>query len=138
MRRQKDRRAAILIAVLVCALVALSMLATSIHVAMRYRREGRIQQQLQQANLLLDAGCLRAVEQLRASGEYSSEKWQVGEALPEFASSQVEILVATEATAKQVTVVARLSRAADDPHSIQLSRDFTWTLDTSSSPSESE
>ncbi len=138
MRKQKKRNAVILIAVLVCALVALSILATSIHVALRYRREGRTQQQLQQASLLLDAGCLRAVEQLQASAEYSGETWQLGEALPEFTASFVEIRVGQAATDKNVEVIARLSRSEDDPHSIQLSHEFTWTLDISSSPSESE
>ena len=70
------RSAALLICVLVCLLVASSIVMATTHTALRERRNVRIEHQMLQTQLLLDAGILRAAAQLRSSPRYEGETWQ--------------------------------------------------------------
>ncbi|MEM8733799.1 MAG: hypothetical protein AAGG44_06245 [Planctomycetota bacterium] len=75
-RFQHERCGAILICVLVCMLVAGSLIATTTLAILRARREAKTYQMQVQAMQLLDAGVQRAVFGFAQSGtEYQGEKW---------------------------------------------------------------
>lgn len=74
-QRPVARRGTLVVCVLVCLLVASSMVVATTQSALRRRRECRIQQQLRQTELLLDAGIRRSIAQMNASNEYEGEEW---------------------------------------------------------------
>ncbi len=69
------RRGTLVVCVLVCLLVASSMVVATTQSALRARRECRTQQQLRQTELLLDAGIRRSIAQLNARDDYEGEEW---------------------------------------------------------------
>ena len=74
-QRPVARRGTLVVCVLVCLLVASSMVVATTQSALRTRRECRTQQQLRQTELLLDAGIRRAIAQLNANEDYEDEEW---------------------------------------------------------------
>ncbi|MDZ4849601.1 MAG: hypothetical protein SGI77_09920, partial [Pirellulaceae bacterium] len=75
-RSHPTRLGSFLICVLVCLLVSISLIATSIQISMRSRRECTQSRIMRQTSLLVDAGFSRAIEQLEADDEYRGETWK--------------------------------------------------------------
>ncbi|MGI9472992.1 MAG: hypothetical protein ACR2NZ_15740 [Rubripirellula sp.] len=73
--KRSSRDGTLVICVLVCLLVASSMVIATTRSALQARRECRVQQQLRQTELLLDAGVRRAAGQLNNDADYQGEQW---------------------------------------------------------------
>ncbi len=75
---KNDRRAVVLMSVLVCIAVAMVLFLAWLKTAAMERRQLRSQQDRLQAEILADAGLDRAAAQLQSTGDYSGETWQIG------------------------------------------------------------
>lgn len=73
-----DRRAVVLMSVLVCMAVAMVLFLAWLKTAAMERKQLRAQQDRLQAEILADAGLDRAAVQLQSTGDYSGETWQIG------------------------------------------------------------
>jgi type II secretory pathway component PulK len=113
--RRKSRGGALLICVMVCLLVASSLVTTTTHNALCSRRDVRVQHQMRQTELLLDAGVLRAARLLRVSDDYQGESWRPTGAIDRFDGALVEIRVTSNGSnSRVVEVIASLGVAVDD------------------------
>ncbi len=114
--RLARRRGTLVVCVVVCLLVATSLAAATTHAALRWRRSLRMQHQMRQTEFLLDAGILRAANQLRRSIDYRGETWRPRASTVGFESPVVEISVTAgeDRQALQVDVVARMGNPLDD------------------------
>ncbi len=126
--RRKPHSGALLICVLVCLLVASAMVTATTRSALQSRRDVRLQHQMRQTELLLDAGVLRAASQLQRSNDYEGETWRPKNALARFDNPSVEIRISAgkqnKKDSRRIEVIASLG-AADDP--TQLSASQTQT-----------
>ena len=139
--KPSSRSGTILICVLACLLVAMSLIATAIQLSLRARRECRISQQLMQTDLLVEAGIMRAREQLQRSPDYRGETWQpsntgLAERLT-LDSTEVTITIVVEAITndtqpavdeRQITVTAQLGSTSPTLRSTQRSQRLTLNL----------
>ena len=111
MRRKQARSGALLICVLVCLLVSSAMVTATTLSALQSRRNVRLQHQMRQTELLLDAGVLRAASQLQRSNQYQGETWRPNSEWIRFDDPLVEIQilrVETTDDSTRVEVVATL------------------------------
>jgi hypothetical protein len=76
--RPIERRAVVLMSVLVCLAVAMSLFLVWLKTAALERRQLQVQQDRMQAEILADAGLDRAAAQLLSASDYSAETWQIG------------------------------------------------------------
>ena len=116
-RRKRAHGGALLICVLVCLLVASAMVTATTRSALQSRRNVRLQHQMRQTELLLEAGVLRAASQLQRSDRYQGETWRPESGLIRFEDPLVEIRVrgvAKTNDSTRVEVVATL-RTQGDP-----------------------
>ncbi len=115
------RSGAVLVCVLACMLIAISIAASGVHLAMRGARASKQNLRSRQTQWLLQAGVERARSGLQR-GDYSGEEWLVpASQLPE-SSGRVVIGVApvesaTDPSTWQVTVTAQYG-----PNTSQLTR----------------
>ena len=113
-RNQKRRSAVVLVCVLACLAVVSAILLMTCKSAIAARRETKLRVQLQQTELLLDAGILRAAEQLRNSDDYAGETWKPTQAFSNYESPIVEIAINVQPDRdgnplRNITVVAKLT-----------------------------
>lgn len=87
------RSGAILIYVLVCIGVGLSLMMTSLHSSLRQRRQYQQWARWEQAQWLLEAGYVRAVQQLERSADYGGETWAPAVTLATDEPVQIDITV---------------------------------------------
>ena len=133
---RKSRGGALLICVLVCLLVASAMVTATTRSALQARRNVRLQRQMRQTELLLDAGVLRAARQLQLSGEYEGETWRPKDALDRFDNPLVEIRISAgekKDNSSRVEVIAILG-IPDDPQQINATltrRTHTFSIELS-------
>lgn len=108
--RFSSRQGTLVVCVLVCLLVVASLAGATTHAALRWRRSIRLDRQMLQTELLLDAGILRAAKQLRSSADYRGETWRPSRESVGFESPMVEIQVTRrdDPATHQVKVVAQL------------------------------
>lgn len=140
--RNQSRCGAVLICVLACLLVATSLVTAMAANALRFRREVRVQHQLRQTELLLDAGVLRAARLLRDSADYRGESWRPESAIGRFDHPRVEIRVETiDSQTRRVEVIASLGGAAADDQptmASQTQRTHVFDVDLSNLSSTSD
>lgn len=112
-----DRRAVVLMSVLVCMAVAMTLFLAWLKTAAMERRQLRAQQDRLQAEILADAGLDRAAAQLQSTGDYSGETWQIGaEAFAGRGAATVTIQVKPpeeNATSRNVHAVAEFPLGGD-------------------------
>ncbi len=115
--RNIDRRAVVLMSVLVCLAVAMMLFMAWLKTAAMERRQLRAQQDRLQAEILADAGLDRAAAQLHSAGDYSGETWQIGaEAFAGRGAATVTIHVeppGDNAAARNVQAVAEYPLGGD-------------------------
>lgn len=111
---RKDRAGAVMIVVLACLTIVSALLMLVCRNALTARRETRLRYQMQQTELLLDAGILRARKQIQNSPDYSGETWRPKNAFERFDNPAVRIAVETVADEKRITVVASLGASLLD------------------------
>jgi len=93
--------------------VATAIVASVTQLALQNRRQVRVELQVRQAELLLEAGVHRAVTKLATQPSYPGETWQLEtDTLPGFAQARVDITVTTDDATRgsQVEVTAQLDR----------------------------
>ncbi|HEV3136753.1 MAG TPA: hypothetical protein VGZ26_02595 [Pirellulales bacterium] len=76
--RSIERRAVVLMSVLVCLAVAMSLFLAWLKTAALERKQLQVQHDRVQAEILADAGLDRAAAQLLSARDYSAETWQIG------------------------------------------------------------
>lgn len=91
--RVTKQRGTMMVCTLVCLLVAVALITTSLQHSLRGRREVRVQNQMLQTEFLLDAGITRAIKQLKANADYTGETWRPA-AIDQSDNPLVEIVVA--------------------------------------------
>ncbi|TWU28053.1 hypothetical protein [Bythopirellula polymerisocia] len=117
---------AILICVLACLVIITSMVTATIRSALRSHLEVRQQRNLRQAELILEAGILRARQQVLADPDYKGEVWQLAvDTIPGTDSATIEIATQPAVEARQINVTARLG---EDSHR-RIQRTYTFTFD---------
>lgn len=125
----------ILVCVLICLVLASSLITSTLHTALQNRHQLHMLRQQVQADLLLEAGILRAGDKLRQRPDYEGEQWRLQPgALADDSSAVVEIKVApAENDTRTVQIIVRLP--ADTLNCVQ--RSYTYSL-PSLSPSHEE
>ncbi len=91
--RHRSRSGAILICVLACMVVVSGMMIAFTQATLSARREANYRLQIQQTQLLMDAGIQRASSQLAQSDDYTGETWSPSAALDRFDGAKVKIEV---------------------------------------------
>ena len=130
-RHRQSRNAAVLVAALLCLLIALSIVTTMIAETIVRRTQLQVEGRARQTDLLVQAGQGRAAARLALDADYSGERWapEIGRA-----SATVEITVEPDDDgATQVTIVAVYPEG--EPKAVRRSRTFTFT---SANPSTQE
>lgn len=135
----QPRRGSILVCVIVCISIATALVAAMTRSALRNHRQIRVDQQLRQVELLVEAAGRRAVAKLTLSPSYTGETWVLApETLPSFPSAQVEIKVSSARDAsRRIRLIAILPANADRP--VRRSDEFVFRLpDAIQSPTPNE
>jgi type II secretory pathway component PulK len=120
-----NRGGAVLVAALVCLLVVMGMLGTMLQGALQSHRQLRRERDLRQTELLLDAGCDRALHRLANETDYRGETWNVpADAFADKGEGRVTIEISPKdgQTARKAHVVAEYPLG--DETSIRRSRTF--------------
>jgi type II secretory pathway pseudopilin PulG len=105
----------VLVCVLVCLTIASAMAAVALQATLRARRETRLEHQMRQTELLLEAGIARASRQIEVDASYQGERWQPSLFSDNVLAASVTIRVdrgkdgAKEQEAVEVEVIARIS-----------------------------
>ena len=142
-QRQGRRRGTLVVCVLICLLITGSLAAATTHAALRWRRSIRLEQQLRQTELLLDAGILRAAMQLRSSTDYRGETWRPSRESVGFESPVVEIKVTDGdgPASRQVEIVAELGATLSEiarTNPSHTRRSHTFSVVVADTPSNSD
>jgi len=124
------KRGVVLVCVLVCLAVATALVTSTVQTALRARSETRKQRELQQAELLLEAGAQRAARELASDTEYVGETWQLASGVCGREPATVTITIETNDEKKTVTLVAHVP--ADLETGIQRSHRFAVPVSQSS------
>lgn len=143
-RKTNSREGVVLVCVIACLVVSLALVGLAVQSALRDRRETRLQLQLRQTELLCEAGVMRATKQLNTVENYLGEQWRPKLDLENYHSAIVEIEVTgaeqdnlqTSASAKKVTVVAKLDSYLDQDGPMQRSHNFIVQIQTPSTSPE--
>ena len=149
MKRQKSepREGLVLVCVIACLVVATSLVGLAVQASLRGRREARLQLQLRQTELLCEAGVMRAVNRIQNSASgYVGERWTPELNLENYHDAVVEIQIANKdqdthqsnASAKNVTVIARLDSFLDQDGPMQRTHSFVVQIQTHSASLENK
>lgn len=133
-RRPRDsgRPGAILICVLVCLAIVTAMVTATIRSALQAHLQVRQQWALRQTELVLEAGIMRARQQVAANPDYEGEIWELADdTLPGETPAKIEIVVERADESRSVRVIARLG--AESKQRVQRSYEFTFDSPSSSS-----
>lgn len=76
-RQMRHRRGILLVAVIVCMAVVMGIVGTLLRGALSARRQLRVDRDLRQVELLLDAGVDRAAAKLATDPDYEGETWSI-------------------------------------------------------------
>ena len=107
--RQPPRRAAVLVAALVCMAIVMALLGSMLLAALRSSRQLHAERDLRQCELLLAAGLDRAAYRLAKVPDYRGETWTLPAAAIVAAGDgqvTIEVSAATQQQAPQLRVVA--------------------------------
>ncbi|GIX00604.1 MAG: hypothetical protein KatS3mg111_3936 [Pirellulaceae bacterium] len=102
-RLDTRRRGALTVCMLICLLVAFSLIAAAVHSVLQQRRHQWRQGRLHQAQWLIDAGRQQALHSLQADPAYAGEIWMMPAEVIQPAGATISINVTPRAT------------SADDP-----------------------
>jgi hypothetical protein len=108
-RHKPSRRAAILIAALVCLTIVMALVGGMLHAALRSTRQLRSERDLRQCELLLAAGIDRANHKLATAPDYRGDTWQLSpDQLNGGAAGEVTIHITAEpvSNSRQIEVMA--------------------------------
>ena len=132
--RHRHRCGAVLIVTLVCLVIVMALVGTMLVGAMRKGRQMKVERDLVQCELLLQAGIDRAAGKLAASpADYEGETIDITAAeIGGSAAGQVAIEVTRSGQQPQVRVQAEYPAVSD--HSVRRSRTFQFS--TNPSPSQ--
>jgi hypothetical protein len=135
MKRQKSkaREGLVLVCVIACLAVTSALVGLAVQSSLRGRREARLQLQLRQTELLCEAGVLRATTRLKESENYAGERWHPELDVENYHDAVVDIEVMdtdqgtsqSRASAKEVTVIAKLDSSLDQDGPMQRTHNFT-------------
>jgi type II secretory pathway component PulK len=129
------RRGAVLIVTLVCLVIVMALVGTMLVSAIRSGRQWKVERDLVQCELLLQAGVDRAAARLAANpAEYEGEKLEItADEIGSGSAGQVTIEIARKnGQQPQVRVLAEYPAVSD--HSVRRSRTILFT--TNPSPSQ--
>lgn len=123
-RRRGKRRGVLLVAVIVCMAVVMGIVGTLLRSALSARRQLRVERDLRQVELLLEAGVDRAVAKLAANPNYDGETWSIpameilsdgdGEVVIEFPTAELPTETASESE-DEAAASRRVRIAAEYP-----------------------
>ena len=125
------RRGAVLIVAIVCLSIATAIAIAGVRHALMARRQARLDHQLRQTELLLDAGLRRAIKALSVDREYQGERWALDPALTGFAgtfeAATVEIKAAAQDDGQRVfEVIAAIGPASNPAYQTKRSHRFPF------------
>ncbi|MGN6545784.1 MAG: hypothetical protein ACTHK7_12095 [Aureliella sp.] len=146
---RRSPRGTVLICVLACLIVVTALIGSTTQAALRARNAARIEKQVRQGELLLEAGVLRAAQQLKKSADYEGEQWRPrllaarqdstetgahdDESSSPEAAVDIRVTPSDDPSTRKVEVIARLQSPAAGPSAIQRSHRFTFKSSPTSS-----
>jgi hypothetical protein len=137
--RSSSRHGSVLVCVIVCLSIVMALVTATTQSALRERRQVRVERQLRQADILVEAGAGRAVAKLNQLNSYTGETWSLGaQSLPGFEEARIHI-DAPRVDGDQprlVRVAAELSVVAQLPAELQrpVRRSFEFVFHRSALP----
>jgi hypothetical protein len=107
---KRSRRAAVLIAALVCLAIVMALVGAMLLAALRTGRQLHVERDLRQCELLLSAGIARATSQIAQARDYRGETWRLSsdeitgaaagevkiEAVPDSPTSDAQLRITAE------------------------------------------
>lgn len=146
---RRSRSGTVLICVLACLIVVTALIGSTTQAALRARNAARVQKQLRQTELLLEAGVLRAAQQLKRSADYDGEEWHPQLFPASQAKSKAEsdgevhsggqatvdirVTEADDSSKRHIEVVARFDSHIAATGPLQRSHQFTISISPASS-----
>jgi hypothetical protein len=127
----ESRRGAVLIVAIVCLSIATAIATAGVRHALMSRRQARLDHQLRQTELLLDAGLRRAIKTLSVDPNYRGERWDLDPALAGFAGTfegaTVEIKAASQDDGQRVVeVIAAIGPTSNPAYQTRRSHRFPF------------
>lgn len=124
--RRSPRSGAVLIAVLACMMITIVLVGGAMKSTMAARRQCKSELQMQQAELLLQAGVDRVADITQSNGDATTppELWNAQSAMPEYQTATVEykIVEPSEDNVRGLKCTVRLGLSSQTKDLIQLSR----------------
>ena len=111
---EQARRAAVLVCVLACLIVVTGLMVSLAKSTIQARRETRLRHQMQQTQLLLDAGIARASRKFSESPTYQGETWKLSTNLGSFEHPIVIVAVMKNENEAEISVTASLGSEKSD------------------------
>jgi hypothetical protein len=121
----RHRRGAVLVAALVCLTIVMAIVGGMLKATLAMRRQLRVERDVRQTELLLEAGAARAAFRLAGEADYDGETWELpAEAIIGHGSGRVTIVASREADTApwQLKITAEYPLAGES--SIRRSRTF--------------
>lgn len=122
MRRFHRHRGAVLVAALVCIGFASVVLLGTIQISLRYQRQSRQHQRVEQANWFVDAGVRKAITRWNADQSYAGETFEVALDPKSQSQATMQIVVAPKSSNFKLTVKVRFQNKNAVPPVIQRSK----------------
>lgn len=111
--RPADRNGVLTVCVLVCLTISATIMIVIAGSALRARRNVQFEHQMAQTGWLLDAGIIRARNQLKGQLNYSGETWKPTGAIEDFGTAEVEITVTADTNeGRTINVTATIVESA--------------------------
>ena len=126
--RDQRRGAAALVCAMTAAVVFLGVSGAAVQTILRARQERKTERDLHQLSFLLDAGVLRAQEQLKMAPNYLGETWLDEDSPYDTAKWQVTIVTQPVRSEENISsdidiqVTARINQRHYSPETIQRTR----------------
>ncbi|MGI9455343.1 MAG: hypothetical protein ACR2NU_02210 [Aeoliella sp.] len=137
--RSSSRHGSVLVCVIVCLSIVIALVTATTQSALRERRQIRVERQLRQADILVEAGAGRAVTKLNQSERYTGETWSLdADSLPGFEEARI-LIVAPRVDGDQprlIRITAELSVVTQLPAELQrpVRRSFEFVFHRSAFP----
>ncbi|MCM2371537.1 hypothetical protein [Aporhodopirellula aestuarii] len=140
--RRQPHRGAILLAVLVCLVVASAITGLAMQTSLRARHQMKVHWQLEQTRMLLDVGIRRTLKLAAEDVDYEGESWVLDDAFETFSQARVEIKSlppdeSNEQASRRFEIIATIHNLDSVPVQTKRSRIIPVQISSSSNESDS-
>lgn len=123
-RNKPQRRGVMVVLVLSCLLLVMALLATMVKSTLMHRSQLRTEKHARQAQLMVEAGLVRAIQELQSNPDYQGETWSLGS----LAGKEARVSIAIRQSEDTVpTILVTAQFPGDGTHSVRRSTEIPYT-----------